>query len=182
MKRPAQVIEAAQDSDGTISDESEAEAKGTPNAPRLIKVAWELVKEYDRNQISDEAIFEDIAQIMQNSLKDANFYSENVEQRLPTDMGYFKQSHVSIILLSVLMSGLVTDSMMSVYDSITRARRSQKYHMTFTSASSVTNADVKYDFRCERRVIELCFRYPDIMIPAVTHSREQSFYQMHKQL
>ena len=47
---------------------------------------------------------------MQNSLEDANFYSENVEQRLPTDLVYFKQTHVTIILRIVLMLARVTDS------------------------------------------------------------------------
>ena len=100
-KKRAQVVDDEQDSQGTVSDESEQEKeeeeKATSSTPRRIKVAWEFVKDYDRNKISDEAIFEDITQIMQNSLKDANFYSENVEQRLPTDMGYFKQTHVRII-------------------------------------------------------------------------------------
>ena len=116
---------------------AEEEEDVSARKPRAIKVAWDFVKEYDRNKISDPAIFEDITQIMQNSLKDANLYSENVEQRLPTDLGYFKQSHVSIILLTVLMSGFATDSMISVYDSITRARRILKFRATFTSARSL---------------------------------------------
>ena len=94
-KKRAQVVDDEQDSQGTESDDAEEE-DNSARKPRVIKVAWEFVKEYDRNKISDEAIFEDITQIMQTSLRDANFFSENVEQRLPTDMGYFKQTHVRL--------------------------------------------------------------------------------------
>ncbi len=45
--------------------------------------------------MDDIAIDDDIDQIMRDSLKDANFHTENVELRRPSDRGYFKLTHVS---------------------------------------------------------------------------------------
>ena len=152
-KKRAQVVDDDQDPQGTESDESEEEEQDRARTPRRIKVAWEHVKDYDRNKIPDVSIFEDISQVMQNSLKDANFYSENVEQRLPTDMGYFKQTHVRLFSGTLLISARVTDSIF-VNDSITRAKRIRIFRTTFTSAHCITNADVWSDFRCGRRFIK----------------------------
>ncbi len=45
--------------------------------------------------MDDEAIDDDIDQIMRDSLREANFQAENVELRRPSDRGYFKLTHVS---------------------------------------------------------------------------------------
>ncbi len=93
-KKQGQDVDDEQDSQGTMSDERELEGNSASSAikPQVFKVSWNYhdVKDYDRNKVSVEASYEDIAQITQDSLKDANFYAENVEQRLPTGLGYFK--------------------------------------------------------------------------------------------
>jgi hypothetical protein len=65
------------------------------HTPRKIKTQWREIKVYDRSKMHEEAIKNDIDQIMRDSLRDANFHPENVEARRPTDRRDFKLTHVS---------------------------------------------------------------------------------------
>ena len=55
------------------------------HTPRKIMTQWREIKVYDRSKIDDEAIKDDIDQIMRDSLRDANFHAENVEHRRASD-------------------------------------------------------------------------------------------------
>jgi hypothetical protein len=86
-------------SDDEVMESDDEEDTNTSQAslhtPRKIKTQWREIKVYDRSKIDDEAIKDDIDQIMRDSLRDANFHAENVEARRPTDRGFFKLTHVS---------------------------------------------------------------------------------------
>jgi hypothetical protein len=86
-------------SDDEVMESDDEEDTNTSQAslhtPRKIKTQWREIKVYDRSKIDDEAIKDDIDQIMRDSLRDANFHPENVEARRPTDSIFFKLTHVS---------------------------------------------------------------------------------------
>ncbi len=85
------------DIEATESDDEEETntQQESSRTPQKIKTQWRDIKVYGRSKIDDEAINDDIDQIMCDSLRDANFHAENVERRRPTDQGYFKLTHVS---------------------------------------------------------------------------------------
>ncbi len=72
-----------------VMDSDDEEETNTSQAslhtPRKIKTQWREIKVCDRSKTDDEAINDDIDQIMCDSLRDTNFHTENVEHRRPSD-------------------------------------------------------------------------------------------------
>jgi hypothetical protein len=85
-------VEEDMDSD---DEEDTNTSQASSRTPRKIKTQWREIKVYDRSKMHEEAIKNDIDQIMRDSLRDANFHPENVESYRPSDRGYFKLTHVS---------------------------------------------------------------------------------------
>ncbi len=52
--------------------------QASSHTPQKIKTQWQEIKVYDRSEIEDKAINDDIDQIVHDSFRDANFHAEKL--------------------------------------------------------------------------------------------------------
>ena len=86
------------------SSASDVECDSAPATPvRIYNTKWVTVQRWKPALTSQSQIDREIDEIMERSLIDAGYRSEHVSNSKATDRSYFKETHVSICFVLLLV-------------------------------------------------------------------------------